>query len=247
MEIITSPSNQTVKKISKLKIKKYRDESKLFVVEGKRNVLDSASADPDGVDLIVYSESGYGSRPNELDGFPCVVLCDSLFDKVADTENTQGVMSINAAPEFAFPFEKPCVLLDRVRDPGNVGTILRTCCACGYDVILDNCSDVLSPKVVRSSMSAILKCNIGIDIDCEKLKSNGYELIAADMDGENVFGAKRPAEKYCIVIGNEGDGISLQIKSLCDRTLSVPMENIESLNASVAAAVMMYALRYQNN
>lgn len=246
MEIITSPSNQTVKRIIKLKNKKYRDEAGEFIVEGKRNVLDTATAAPSSVKLIVFSESGYGAHGGDFSAFPCVVLSDTVFEKAADTETAQGVLSVNSVPSFSFPYENAFVLLDRVRDPGNVGTILRTCCACGYDVVLNNCCDILSPKVVRSSMSAILKCNIGIDIDCQTLKANGYELIAADMGGDSVFGASRPSGKYCIVIGNEGDGISEQVKSCCDRVLSIPMQNIESLNASVAAAVMMYALRYQS-
>ena len=247
MDIITSPSNQTVKRIAKLKTKKYRDEQKEFVIDGFRNVADTAFASPSSVKLVVFSESGYKKYGSEFTEFSNIVLSDAVFGKIADTETAQGVLSVNKSPEFAFSYNNSCVLLDRVRDPGNVGTILRTCCACGYDVVLNNCADILSPKVVRSSMSAILKCNIGLDIDVQALKQNGYELIAADMNGENVFTATKPTGKYCIVIGNEGDGINADILAACDRTLSIPMQNIESLNASVAAGVMMYALRYQNN
>lgn len=244
MEIITSPSNQTVKRIEKLKQKKYREETGEFFIEGYKNVLDTASAMPKSVKVVVFSESAYKMYAKDFSGFFHNVLADGLFEKISQTENSQGVLSINESPKSVFPNNDRCILLDRVRDPGNVGTILRTACACGYSVVLDNCADMLSPKVTRSSMSAILKCEIGVDIGAEELKKAGYELIAADMGEMSVFSCAKPKGKYCIVIGNEADGISEDVKSLCDRVLSVPMEGMESLNAAVAAAVMMYGLRY---
>lgn len=244
MEIIKSPSNQTVKRIEKLKQKKYREENGEFFIEGYKNVLDTAFAMPKSVRAVVLSEGAYKEYGSDFNGFNLTVLSDALFEKISQTENSQGVISINSSPKSVFPSKPRCILLDRVRDPGNVGTILRTACACGYSVVLDNCADFLSPKVVRSGMSAILKCEIGVDILPEDIKKAGYELIAADMNGNNLFDCEKPKAKYCIVIGNEADGISERVKNLCDRTLSIPMENIESLNAAVAAAVVMYGLKY---
>lgn len=243
MEIITSPDNKTVKRIGKLKQKKYRAEYGEFFVEGYKNVLDTCSAAPELVKCVVLSASAYAKFGDKFSDCETVVVEDGLFDKLTETENGQGVLSINAIPKSAFPRANACILLDRVRDPGNVGTILRTAVACGYDVVANNCADIYSPKVVRSAMSAIVKCNIGTDIDTAELKAHGYELIVADMHGENVFAAEH-SDKYCIVIGNEAEGVSEDIIQSADRRLSVPQENIESLNAAVAAAVMMFALKY---
>ena len=243
MEIITSPDNKTVKRIVKLKQKKYRTEYDEFFVEGYKNVADTCVAAPKLVKCVVLSESAYVKSGSDFADYETVVLADNLFDKISETQNSQGVLSVNAIPKSVFPCSKACILLDRVRDPGNVGTILRTAVACGYDVVANNCADIYSPKVVRSAMSAIVKCNIGLDIAPSELKAHGYEVIAADMSGENVFTAKH-SEKYCVVIGNEAEGVSEDIIKSSDRLLAVPQENIESLNAAVAAAVMMFALKY---
>lgn len=242
MEVIISADNKTVKRLTKLKQKKYRDEWREFKVEGKKNVADTFTACPKLVKLLVLSQSAaeFGSN---FSGVPTAVLSDTLFDKVCDTQNTQGVIGVCSVPPAVFPKSNSCILLDRVRDPGNVGTILRTATACGYDVVCNNCADVYSPKVVRSAMSAIVKCNICFDIDPQELKNAGYELIASDMAGKNVFGSTRP-DKYCIAVGNEAQGISPEIMALADEVMALPQENMESLNAAVAAAVMMFALKY---
>lgn len=245
MEIITSPDNKTVKRIGKLKQKKYRAEYGEFFVEGYKNVLDTCAAAPECIKCVALSSTAYGKYGDKFSGYETVVVEDMLFDKLTETESGQGILSINAIPKSAFPRAKACILLDRVRDPGNVGTILRTAVACGYDVIANNCADIYSPKVVRSAMSAIVKCNIGIDINPAELKAYGYELIVADMRGENVFAAEH-ADKYCIIVGNEADGVSADIIRSADKLLAVPQENIESLNAAVAAAVMMFALKYSD-
>lgn len=243
METIRSSDNKYVKHIAKLKLKKYRDEYGEYFVEGYKNVLDSCSACPEHVKRVVLSESGYAAFGDKFTEFDTVVLADGVFSKFAETQSDQGIISVNAVKPSLFPAADACILLDRVRDPGNVGTILRTAVACGYDVIVNDCADVYSPKVVRSAMSALAKCRIGTDIAVADVKAAGYELIVADMHGENAFGATR-ANKYCVVIGNEGQGVSADIVKAADRLLALPQNDMESLNASVAAGVMMFALKY---
>ncbi|MCH5351167.1 MAG: RNA methyltransferase [Clostridiales bacterium] len=242
MEIITSSDNKLIKRLVKLKQKKYREIEREFYIEGYKNVLDTYTAAISSVKEVILSESAYKKYGGAFERF--TVISDALFTKISDTDCAQGVISINRAPEFAFPDTDRIIYLDRVRDPGNVGTILRTACAAGYGAVLSNCADILSPKVTRSSMSAILKCKIGLDIGIGELSSRGYEVISSDMGGENVFTSDKPSGKYCVVIGNEADGIDREIIKSSDRVLSIPQEGIESLNAAVAAAIMMYALRY---
>lgn len=245
MDIIRSWDNKTVKHTAKLKQKKYRDEYGEFFVEGYKNALDTCNARPELVKYVLVSESAY--KKSEIMGafspFDVTVISNAVFARLSETESAQGVMSVNGKPPATFPSSDRCILLDRVRDPGNVGTILRTAVACDYDVVTNNCADIYSPKVTRSAMSAIIKCRIGENISPGDLKKAGYELLVADMHGDNVFDAARPT-KYCVVIGNEAEGVSEDIKAEADRLLAVPQSNMESLNAAVAAAVMMFGLRY---
>lgn len=243
MEVIKSTDNKTVKRIFKLKQKKYRDEFGEFFVEGYKNVLDSCAVRAGSVRLVVMSETAFAAHGDEFTDFDVTVLADNVYEKLSETQNSQGVMSVHVTPPPAFPSGERCVLLDRVRDPGNVGTILRTAVACGYDVVLNNCADMYSPKVIRSAMSAALKCRVGFDIEPSALKAAGYKLIVADMRGENVFESER-AEKYCIVVGNEANGVDDGIIAVADKLAALPQSNMESLNAAVAASVMMFALRY---
>lgn len=247
MEVIVSSDNKLIKRLNKLKQKKYREIGGEFFVEGLANVADTAESSPDSVRAVVLSESAYGQYGERFAGFDVFVISDGLFGKVTETGSPSGVISINAMPKSEFPSGRACILLDRVRDPGNVGTILRTACAAGYDVVLNNCADVFSPKVTRSAMSAVLKCRMAFDVPPSELIAHGYELIVADMSGESVFEARKPSDKYCVVIGNEADGVSDEIMGMAARTLKIPQKNIESLNAAVAAGIMMYALMYQSN
>ncbi|MCH5163014.1 MAG: RNA methyltransferase [Clostridiales bacterium] len=241
MEVITSISNAIVKRINKLKQKKYRDEAGEFIVEGLRNVRDTAEATPQSVVAVILGESSYKKYGAEFSAFSVSVVSDAIVEKLSDAESSQGVISINRKKQSEFPSGR-CVLLDRVRDPGNVGTILRTAVAAGYDVVLDGCCDIYSPKVVRSGMSAVLKCRISEDISVAELKAAGYEIIVADMNGEDIFDAAKPIGKYCIVIGNEADGVSDEIANAADRIIAIPQSGVESLNAAVAAGVMMFVL-----
>ena len=243
MEVIKSADNRTVKHIAKLKDKKYRDEYNEFFCEGYKNVLDTVTARPELVKSVVLSESAYGEYGEKFCDFNAFVVADNVFDKITDTKSSQGVLCVMQKPKSVAPQSDCCILLDRVRDPGNVGTILRTAVASGYDVIANNCADVYSPKVIRSAMSAVIKCNICFDMSTADIKNAGYKLVVADMYGENVFKAKLDG-KYCIVVGNEAEGVSKEIKAQADSLLAIPQKNMESLNAAVAAAVMMFVLKY---
>lgn len=236
-----------IKRINKLKQKKYREEFGEFYVEGYKNALDTCLAAPDLVRAVILSRHASEKCMDAFERFSPIVIDDIQFDKIKDTENSQGVISVHSVKATDCDLGERIVLLDRVRDPGNVGTILRTCCACGYGAVLNNCADVYSPKVARSGMSAVIKCNFALDLDIAVLKSRGYQIIAADMSGENAFTAKPIRGKYCIVIGNEADGVSADIMRVSDRVMRIPQNNIESLNAAVAAGVLMYTLMYVNN
>ena len=238
--IITSKSNSLIKDIIKLQAdKKFRIAQKEYIVEGIKPVKECVSAGC-AVKKIVCTED----LSADFDGVQ--IVSDSVFNAISSEKTPQGVLAIVALPENIIqPPEKSCILLDRLQDPGNLGTIIRTANAAGYNEIYAiNCTDAYSPKAVRASMSGIffVKFYSG---NCEEILSalNGVPLISADMSGENIF-KFNPPEKFCLCIGNEGGGLSSEIKVKSQFKVKIPMqETCESLNAAVSAGIAMYQLK----
>ena len=251
MEIIVSSDNKKIKHISKLKDKSYRGETSQYFAEGQKWVLDALKfgTTSDIIDYILIKKSKIDEFESSFGNFDRVYAAeDGVFDKISDTKNSQGVLAVlNAKKPISLPQSDRLLYLDRVRDPGNMGTVIRTACAAGYcDIVCDNCVDVYNPKVIRSSMSTILHVNVysAQDVSLEKLKSMGYAVVVADADGESIFNLERLPEKLVLVIGNEAEGVSKEIFDLSDVAVSIPMnKNVESLNAAVSAAVLMYNLK----
>lgn len=247
MREIFSPSNPEIQRVKRLSDKRYRDETDSFYIEGARNVLDILDvAAPNSVRSIFITDKFLDEIKLSRFSEKLILTNEICINRMSDTKTPQGILAVLDKPKFV---SEPCeksVLLDGVTDGGNLGTIIRTCAACGYGVILKDCADIFSPKVVRSCMSAILKTEIFL-FD-EKLirdfKSFGVKFFAGDMHGDNIFDILVKPKKVCIVIGNEAFGISKEVLDLCDRKVSIPMENMESLNASVSAAILMYNLKY---
>ena len=244
MDIISSADNSLVKTVGKLKTRKYRYETGKFVLEGYRLVKDAVARGKSTEFKIILSQSNAARYAGE---FPqAVVLSDQLFEKLTDTVTSQGIMAIAPiAPFSEAPKSSFCLYLDRIRDPGNLGTIIRSAAACGItDIILDDCVDVYNPKTIRSSMSAYAHCDF---ILATPSVTDGYSIVCADMNGEDIRSAalKISGGPMCLVIGNEANGVSKELLSRADAVVSLPMcKGVESLNAAVSASVAMYAFKY---
>lgn len=238
--VITSKENKTAKLIASLSAKKYRDEYGMFIVEGRRAVSDVLAYAPELVVSVVTDER------HAADHEGSVVFSDNLMRSVSETENSQGVIAILQKPDSRASEEGNVLFLDGIRDPGNLGTLIRTACAAGFEnIYLFDCADEFSGKVVRSTMSAIVKVNlIHADVSSlTKLKDLGYTVIGADMSGQNIFEFSPRTDKVCIVVGGEANGISETVRAYCDDFVSIPMTgDIESLNAAVSGAIMMYEI-----
>ncbi len=246
--VITSFDNNTIKRIARLADKKYRDETGEYVIEGYRAVKDSLPYLDSA--KLVFSETAYGLYADEFADVDAIVCSDAVFGKLSQTENSQGVVAVvkKRVPERRYESER-ALFLDRVRDPGNLGTIIRSALATGFtDVYLSGCVDAYNPKVVRSAVSAVSRVNLFVASisDIAELKRRGYAFVCADMGGESIFDVALP-EKMCLCVGNEANGLSDDVLSSADITVSLPMENGESLNAGVCASVMTYVIRYGKN
>ncbi|MBO4263042.1 MAG: RNA methyltransferase [Clostridia bacterium] len=240
--LITSRSNETIKRAASLKIKKFRDEAGEYLVEGYKMVNDAIRFNAD-VRLILVTEEGV-SRLGKTDA-EIITVSESVLESVCDSVTPQGVAAV--VKKSVFPEgEKPdvSVLLDGVRDPGNMGTIIRTCVAAGVKrVYLADCCDPYSPKAVRASMSGIYNAEIvETDIVSAIAALDGVPIIAADMNGTDVFGYE-PPKRFCLAVGNEANGISEEVKKAAGAFVAIPMKKeIESLNAGVSLAVTLYEL-----
>lgn len=246
--VITSVDNQKIKTIRALKEKKYRDELGKYHIEGYRVVKDSLDylSEPE----LIFSESSFNKYADEFPGRPHIVVADGVFAKLCDTENNQGVICVanikKTTPDYNAEY---ALFLDRIRDPGNMGTIIRTALATGFiDVYCYDCVDCYNPKVVRSAMSAISRVNIfkSDESTLTQLKENGYTIISADMGGANAFEYEKKLKKACLCIGNEANGLSNNVITMSDEVLCLPMLSGESLNAGVSASVLMYLLAFGN-
>lgn len=249
MEIkhISSAENEYIKKIIKLKNKKYREMYGLFVAEGERSAKD-ALCSGFSVDAVIMTDAFYEKGAEAFAECQIITTTESVFGKLCDTKTPQGVLAV-----VAFPAEKKAlsgkkyIYCDCVQDPGNAGTIIRSCDAFGFDgVIFSKGSvDAFSPKVIRSSMGAVFHIPVITEADdafLQEAKENGYFLSVTALHKESVplkEGHYQPMQIF--VIGNEGNGVSDAVLSMADEVLHIPMPgNAESLNAGVAASILMY-------
>ncbi len=241
MIVIKSKQNPIVKQISSLKDKKGRRERGTFLVEGCKMVRECVGS---GLEVVLVAVcEGYEGETYSL---PTVVLGEDALRAVCDEKTPQGIVAEVKIPQNSLkPPQKSCLFLDGVADPANIGAILRTAAAAGFEEIyLSDCADPYSPKSVRASMSGVFYARLMHGTRDEILQTlSGVPMIAADMDGENIF-IFRPPEKFCLCIGNEGNGLSNEVRSRAAFTVGIPMEGrVESLNAAVSAGILMYLLK----
>ena len=167
---------------------------------------------------------------------------------MADTKTPQGIAAVLSRRVRPLSGSR-LLALDAVQDPGNVGTIIRTADAAGFDGVLlsPDCADLFSPKVLRSTMGSIFRMSFDFPPDLpaalRELKSKGYSVLSSQLDGDPFFERKDVASSFVLIIGNEGNGVSDSVKAEATHRLRLPMQGgAESLNAAVAAGIMMYDL-----
>ena len=252
--MITSTSNDQIKLLTKLMKKaKTRQEQGLFIAEGLKLAAEAVMLGR--AKKLYVTEEGIDSLMEKLDGKPeCPVelVTGQVLSSVADTVSPQGVLALVTMPswdmEELFLKEKANLLfLEEIRDPGNLGTIFRTAeCAGVNGIILSGgCVDVYNPKVVRATMGAVFRMPfVYTDAFLEAMgraRKEGISIFGAHLKGKRSFFEEDYRGRTAFVIGNEANGMTEEAAKMADVLVKIPMEGgSESLNASVAAAVMMY-------
>ena len=254
MQVITSKDNELVKNIKKLKEKKYRDLNNQFIVEGIKIVAEAIEENAD-IDCIVICEDcvNDGSIDKkilyEIAKFKCIYVTEKIFDTLTDVTNPQGILAVinrkNTETNIDYTADF-IVVLDGIQDPGNLGTILRTVDSANLKqiVVSKETADSYNPKVVRSTMGGIFRVNIiksdNLAEQLKQMQKYGFEIVVTSLDTNNsIYDINY--NKKVVVIGNEANGVSKEIQELADKKVIIPMlGKTESLNAGVAAGIMIY-------
>ena len=245
--ILTSKNNPLIKETAALKEKKARKETGLFLVEGRKMVTECLKSDFE-IDRVFLSESYVGESP--VSDEKTTYVSEDVFRFLSDEKSPQGILCRVKIPvrPLSAPWGK-CLFLDGVADPGNVGAIIRTANAAGYEEIYltEECADPYAPKSVRASMSGVFFTRLYRAKRTEILSVlQNTPIVVADMGGENVFSFRAP-KVFALAIGNEANGISDATFQQAAYTVKIPMqETRESLNAAISAGIIMYVLNQEN-
>ncbi len=249
---INSEDNKKIKFIKSLKQKKNRIRESTYILEGVKPIVEAINEDVKILEIFLSQEF----FDKEIKNYPEIlkeklnVVDNNLFEKVTDTVNSQGIIATVVADlkdlEDILPFGR-YILLDGLSDPGNMGGIIRGVDAFGFDGIIigPNSVDVLNEKVVRSTMASIFRVNIFVMKSIEEmeiLKSRMFRIISTSLEDKSLEPQKADLkDNIIIIIGNESQGVSKEMKAFSGESLHIPMVGgAESLNANVSASILMY-------
>lgn len=253
--MISSTSNSQIKHITQLlKKSRLRDEEGVFVCEGIKMFDEVRKAASQTIIKAYFSESYFKDNSDKCGEIDYEVVDDHIFKELSETITPQGVMAVIRRPVYTQEQMLKgdtvrLLLLEDLRDPGNLGTILRTAEAAGMNgIILSRESvDMYNPKVIRSTMGAIFRVPFIYADDFKQtllnVKAAGVRIYAAHLKGASDYRTLNYGTKAAVLIGNEANGLSDEVTMLADSCVKIPMAgSTESLNAAVAAALLMYEL-----
>ncbi len=251
MEKITSTQNPVIRRMKALKDAKERTSTGLFLVEGEVMIKEALKCGLNPVEALFENESALIDTLKK-NGTNVHLVSRNALEAACDTKTPQGCVCAFTMPRKTHLPEgaMKIVALDAVQDPGNVGTIWRTADAAGFDAVIfgEGCADAYSPKVQRAAMGSGFRVPAVYGKLTEMLPmytKDGASLIVSALDGSDLY-ARAPIAKdkpMILVIGNEAKGVSKEVQALSNVRLKIPMRGgAESLNAAVAAGILMYEL-----
>lgn len=254
--VITSSQNSKVKLVRALLGRaRERRDANAFVVEGVRLVEEAVNSNWN-VRFALYDETLSARGKSQVEGLrsrgiDVEMVSESLMRSLSETETPQGILAVLDFKQLPIPDSPNFILIpDQVRDPGNLGTLLRTAAATGVDAVLlpPETTDAFAPKVVRSGMGAHFRLPIH-SLTWDEIKSHTkvLSIYLADMDGQSCWKTDL-RQPLALIVGGEADGASSAARSLATQKISLPMsENVESLNAGVAGSVLMFEVVRQRS
>ncbi len=251
MNWIQSTQNTKVKNWRKLSTKKEREKTKTYLVESF-HLVEEALKNKNVVREIILSEGVDLPSHIDLSNVDMYMVSEEIAKSLAETETTQGIFAVcEFGPNFdQIPESNRYLLLDRLQDPGNVGTIIRTADAAGIDTVVlgDGCADLFNSKVIRSAQGSHFRVKIvraSLLTTIQTLKDRGVKVFGTALEnGIDYRSIERPAA-YALLVGNEGQGVSKEILDLTDQNLFIPIYGgSESLNVAVATGILVYHFQH---
>ena len=254
---ITSSKNQIIKEVKNLYKRKERWKEQLFVIEGIK-IIEEAILNNIGLKYIFITDK-FQSTPEGISFYESIQhnknlihITENLFKEISDTENSQGIIGIAQFQIFNLEDlinkdNQSLIFLDGLQDPGNLGTIIRTCDAFNLDGIIlgEGSVDPYNPKVVRATMGSIFRVPLVVSNNSletlSKLQESKIKILATSLETNSPIYDIDYKEGFALVIGNESKGVDQEILKLSDQLIKIPMPGFaESLNAGVAASIIMY-------
>lgn len=248
MERISSRKNSLIVHIRKLSSDSaYRRECGEYLCDGEKLLREALAANAEITS--VFWDEGFSGKA-EIPGARCFELGEGLLEYASPLRNSPGPLFTVRMRSLSASQTGKAIVLESVQDPGNVGTVIRTAAAFGIDRVLlcPGCADVYNPKAVRATMGAVFRQCVEY-IELSELKNLGVPLYGAALsdDALDVREAKLSDSACAVAIGSEGRGLSKELLDMCDGRVIIPMSpGSESLNAAVAAAIIMWEMRREN-
>lgn len=239
--VITSLNNEHIKEINKLKEKKYRDQMGTFLIEGEHLVIEAAKKNI-LKELIILEEKEF-----DLENVKITYVNKDVMKKLSSMDSYPNVIGVCSKKEEK-EIKGNVLILEDIQDPGNLGTIVRSSVAFNIDTIIlsKKTVDLYNNKVIRSTQGMLFNINVivkDLEETINELKRNNYKIYGTKVDGGSNVKNIEVNDKYALIIGNEGSGMSETISRLCDEYLYIQMnDKVESLNAGVAASILLYEL-----
>ena len=255
---IASKENDFYKQLKSYQSAKYRKRDKVLIAEGEKTYVEAKA----NLNLLatVASEDYYAkhavkleeeNKAVESDQPKLTVFADNLFKSISELKTSQGILGIFEQPSFEVELSalRRIVVLEGIQDPKNVGAIIRNAHCLGYEAVFltGDCAAPFSPKVIRASMGSVFHLPFVLSSSSEQfiqqiidLKDAGFTLVGADVSGSEDVPL---ADKFALIVGNEGSGLTLQAQKMCDYLFRIRIsEGADSLNAAVASGIAMYVL-----
>ena len=241
--LITSLDNDRVKKYVRLKEKKYRDLENQFIVEGMHLVLEAYKKGI--IEEIILEQD----EVTLLDS-PVVYVTKEIIKKISTLDTPVNILALCNKMVPSHDYGNKLLLLDKIQDPGNLGTIIRSSKAFNVDTVIlgDETVDIYNPKVIRSTQGTMFHINIvnrNLKELIKELKEKEIPVYGTNVEyGEDIRSLKsKDKEKYALIMGNEGSGVSKDILELCDQYIYINMNSeVESLNVAIATSILLYEL-----
>lgn len=249
MKIVQSSDNKYLKLLKSLQNKKYRDKNAMFFDEGIKNIELSLKSDYE-IEFVVikdyFDDKILEDIKQKIEDEKILCVSEKIFDTLSDTKNSQGIIAVyNKKINKEKIDSKKILILDKLQDPGNVGTIIRTADAFGVDTIcyIKGTVDIYSPKVVRSTMGSVYFVDFYEIDDVSTLQKNGYILYASCLEDSISIKDEFTDDKIALIIGNEANGISDELIEKSDKKIKIEMNgNAQSLNVGVATGILIYEM-----